>query len=276
MRKNTLILGIDVGASFTKFGLVTKQGKLLKFEQTATPQTKKKIINFLIDIIKPYQSRISGVGLGLPGRVDIKLGKIIAMSNLPLANLPIVGLIKQRINLPIKIDNDARCFTLAESLIGSGKNYSTVIGLTLGTGVGGGIVIDRQLFYGRGNAGEIGHQFIDYKKAKDLEDYLGAGRLKLTSVDYQSLEKLASQNNRTALKFWNNLGLTLGFGCLNLIHAFDPDIIILGGKQTRAFGLFYPAMLKIINKYCLVKPPKIVKSKLIDWAGIIGAALLFK
>jgi predicted NBD/HSP70 family sugar kinase len=190
--------------------------------------------------------------------------------------LPIAGLIKQKINLPIKIDNDARCFTLAEALVGSGKNYSTVIGLTMGTGVGGGIVIDGQLFHGRGNAGEIGHQFIDYKKAKDLENYLGAGNLKLTSVDYQSLEKLARQKKPTALKFWNNLGLTLGFGCLNLIHTFDPNIIILGGKQTRAFNFFYPAMMKIIKKYCLVKPPKIVKSKLIDRAGIIGAALLFK
>lgn len=278
MAKNKLILGIDVGGTYFKYGLVNSQGKITNFQQTATPKSKREIINLLIKIISLYHHQISKIGIGFPGQVDIKTGRVINVSNLPLslANTPLIKLIKQKINLPIKIDNDARCFALAEAVRGAGKNYQVVIGITIGTGVGSGIVINKKLFYGRGNAGEFGHQFIDYRKAKNLEDYSGAGRLRLTPADYQGLEKLARQKNQVASKFWHNLGLVLGFGCLNLIHFFDPDIIVMGGKQTRAFKLFYPVMMKTIKKYCRTRPPKIIKSTMIDKAGVIGATLLFK
>lgn len=276
MMKKKDILGIDVGGTYLKYGLVTPTSKLLKFEQILTPKTKAGIINQLIKIIKSKENEISKVGLGVPGPLDLKTGTILKTPNLPLSNTPIIQLLKKKFSLPIKIDNDANCFTLAESLVGEGKNYQTVVGLTLGTGVGGGIVINKKIFYGKGNAGELGHQFINYKKSEDLEELLGARSSKLTAQDYQYLEKQVKQKNKKALHFWNNLGLTLGYGCLNLIHILDPDIIILGGKQAQAFKLFYPAMIKIIKNYCLFSPPKIVKSKLMDKAGILGATLLFK
>lgn len=276
MAKNKYILGIDVGGTNTKYGLVTKRGKLLKSKQILTPKSKQKIIESLIEIIEFQRKQISKVGLGLPGRINIKAGKITDVENLPLSNTPIVKLIKQKVKLPIKIDNDARCFALAESLVGSGKNFMVVVGITLGTGVGGGIVINKKLFHGKGNAGELGHIFIDFKKVKDFEDLVGAGKLNLSAENYQILEKLARQKDKKALKFWKELGLTVGFGCLNIIHTLDPDIIILGGKQSLAFSLFKPEMMKTINKHCLTKPPKVVKSKLIDKGGIIGAAMLFK
>ncbi len=275
MKKNN-ILGIDVGGTFIKYGLVNNQGELLSFGHIKTPKTKIKIVNSLIKLIKNNQLSISKVGIGLPGRIDIKQGKVNNVANLPLSNTPIVKLIQQKINLPIKIDNDARCFALAESLIGAGKNYQIVIGLTFGSGVGGGIVINKKLYHGLGNAGELGHQFINYQEAKDLEDYVGSSRLKLTATDFENLAKNARLNNKRALNFWQQLGLTIGFGIVNIIHAFDPEIIILGGKLTKNLDLFYPIILKIVKKYSLTKLPKIVKSKLIDKAGILGAALLFK
>ncbi|MBU1130912.1 ROK family protein [Patescibacteria group bacterium] len=276
MAKNKHILGIDVGGTNTKFGLVTGRGKLVKSKQIATPKTKPKIIELLCEQIELHQKEIDKIGLGLPGPLDLKNGRILKTPNLPLADTPIVKILKQKFKLPIKIENDANCFTLAEAVIGAGKNYPTVAGLTLGTGVGGGIVIDKKIFHGRGSAGELGHLFIDFKRAADLEDLIGAKSLNLSAENYQILEKLEQQKDERALKFWKELGLTIGFGCLNIIHALDPDIIVLGGKQSLAFSLFQPEMLKTINKHCLTKPPKIVKSKLIDKAGVIGAALLFK
>lgn len=276
MKKNLYILGIDVGGTFIKYGLVNNQNKLIKSYQLATPKTKNGIINLLIKIIENNKNTVNKVGLGLPGRLDIKRGIITTVANLPLSNTPIVKLIKNQVSLPIKINNDARCFTLAESLVGSGKKHKYVIGLTLGSGVGGGIVINKKLYHGRNNAGELGHLFIDFKKAKDLEDCLGSSRLKLTVKDYKFLAKDARLKKRKALYFWRQLGLALGFGLVNIIHAFDPDIIILGGKLTKNFNLFYPQAQKIVKKYSLMKPPRIIKSKLIDKAGIIGAALLFK
>lgn len=276
MPKNKLTLGIDVGGTFIKYGLVNNQNKLSNFGQIATPKTRVMIVNLLIKLIKDHRLLINKVGVGLPGRIDIRRGEVINVANLPLSKTPIVKLIQRQLKLPIIIDNDARCFALAEALVGSGKKYRTVIGIILGSGVGGGIVLNKKLFHGRGNAGEIGHHFIDFKNNKDVEDYLGASRINFNPGDYQNLEKQAKLKNKKALNFWQNIGLTLGYTCLNLIHIFDPDIIILGGKLTKNFKLFYPETIKIINKHCLVKPPKIIKSKLIDKAGVIGAALLFK
>lgn len=276
MAKTKYILGIDLGGSNTKFGLVTRKGNLLKSEQVETPKSRQKIIELLVEIIMSRKNKIAKVGLGLPGPLDLKNGKFLTTMNLPLSNIPIVKILKQKIKLPIKIDNDANCFTLAESIIGAGKKYQTVVGLTLGTGVGGGIVINKKIFHGRGIAGELGHQFIDFKNKADLESFIGARILNLAPESYQLLEKLALKKDKGALKFWKNLGLTLGFGLVNLIYTLDPDIIILGGKQAMAFKYFSPEMMKTIKKYCLTKPPPIVKSKLIDKGGIIGAALLFK
>ena len=277
MAKTKYILGIDVGGTNIKYGLVTKQGKLHKLEQVATPKTKKAVINLLIKLIKEKRDKISGVGLGLPCPIDQKLGKTLDARNLScLSNLPIVKLLKQRVKLPIKIDNDVNCFTLAEALIGSAKNYKNVIGIALGTGLGGGIVINKKIYWGRSNAGGVGRQIIDFKNSRDSESFLGARELKLKAKDYIKLEKQARQKNKQALNFWNNLGVALGFTCLNLINVLDPDIIVLGGKQSKAFKYFKPSMDKTIKKYYYYKPTKIVKSKLIDKAGVIGAALMFK
>ncbi len=276
MVKTKHILGIDVGGTNIKYGLVTPRSQLIKSEQTLTPRTKAGIINLLVKIIYNYKSQINKIGIGLPGRLDLKQGKILHSPNLKLSGVPITSLLKKKFNFPVKIDNDANCFTLAEALIGAGKGYQNVVGLTLGTGVGGGIVINKKIYHGRSSAGELGHQFIDFRQNKELEDFLGAKKLKLSSADYQKLEQQAKKCNKQAIKFFNNLGSTLGFGLVNLIRILDPDIIILGGKQSKAYNLFRHQMTKTINKHYPAKPPKIVKSKLIDKAGIIGAALLFK
>jgi len=278
MAKNSNILGIDLGGTTIKYGLVTNRGRLLKSAETPTPKTKSKVVEKLAEIIIHHRPQISKIGFGIPGQLNLKTGATLpkSLASLPLANLPLLKILKKKFNLPMKMDNDANCFTLAEARLGAGKNCRLVVGLTLGTGVGGGLVIDKKIFHGRGIAGEFGHQFIDFKKAADLEDFVGARQLKLSAQDYQTLEKQGRQKEKRALKFWQKLGLTIGFGCLNIIHTLDPEIIIFGGKQTKAFKLFYPEMIKTINKYCLTSPPKIVKSNMIDKAGIIGAALLFK
>jgi len=276
MIKEKAILGIDVGGTSIKYGLVSKSGKISQFQEIPTPKTKMGILNELYRLIETRHDQISKIGLGLPGRLDLKQGKIIKTSNLSLKNVPIVKLIKNRFNLPVKIANDAICFSLAEAIIGAGKKYKYVVGMTLGTGVGGGIIINKQIYFGHGDAGALGHLIIDYKNNKDLEDFLGAKKLKLKPADYRRLENAARTKKTKAVKFFNRLGAFLGFCIINIIRALDPEIIILGGKQSRAFRLFLPQIIKTVHQHSSASLPKIVKSKLIDQAGIIGAALLFK
>jgi predicted NBD/HSP70 family sugar kinase len=276
MRTNKYILGIDIGGTFTKFGLIDKNWKIVKFEQTPTPPTKKAIFSLLVNKIKNYLPSINRVGIGVPGSINRQSEKILNTPNAALSGFSLTKALKQRFSLPIKMENDANCFALAEALVGSGKKYHLVVGLTLGSGVGGGIIINKKIYYGRRSAGELGHQFIDYKNNKDLESFIGAKRLKLYGEDYHRLAKLALTKNLKALAFWSKLGKTLGYGCLNIIRFLDPEIIILGGKTAQFYNLFYPELIKAVKNNYHHLPPKIIKSNLIDQAGIIGAGLLFK
>jgi len=274
MIRKKYILGIDVGGTSIKYGLVSKQGKLIKFHEVPTPKTKSAILKTLSDIIELQQEQVSKIGLGLPGKLDLKQGKIIHTPNIKLSGVAIVKLLQKKFSLPTKIDNDANCFTLAEAIAGSGKIYNHVAGLTLGTGIGGGIVINKKIYRGSGHAGRLGHLIIDCKNGKDLEGFLGAKKLKLKPLNYYKLEKDAKLKKPRAVNFFNHYGEVLGFGLINIIRTLDPEIIILGGKQSRSYSLFKPQMNKVINQYCSGRT-KIVKSKLIDQAGIIGAAMLF-
>jgi predicted NBD/HSP70 family sugar kinase len=276
MRTNKYILGIDIGGTFTKFGLIDKNWKIVKFEQIPTPPTKKAVFSLLVNKIKVYLPVINKIGIGVPGTIDRRSEKILKTPNAALSDFPLIKALKKKFNLPIKMENDANCFALAEALVGSGKKYNLVVGLTLGSGVGGGIIFNKRIYYGRRSAGELGHQFIDYKNNKDLESFIGAKKLKLNAEDYHRLAKFASAKDPDALVFWSKLGETLGYGCLNIIRFLDPEIIILGGKTAQFYNLFYQKLIKTIKNNYHHPLPKIIKSTLIDQAGIIGAGLLFK
>jgi len=269
-------LGIDIGASLTKFGLVDGNNRIKQFEQLPTPKNKKALISLLFKIIEKDRSSIKNIGIGVPGRIDTNNGKVIKTPNLPLVNCPLIKILKQKVSQPIKIENDANCFALAEASEGSGINYQSVVGITLGTGVGGGIILDKKLYRGRGSAGEIGHHIVDREHFYDLEYFSGAKSLGLQGADYQRLAAQARQKQRKALNFWNDLGCVLGLGGLNIIRFLDPEIIVLGGKTAQFFKLFKHSLFKTLKQNYSYSLPKIVQSKLIDQAGIIGATLLFK
>ncbi|PIZ48311.1 hypothetical protein COY32_00070, partial [candidate division WWE3 bacterium CG_4_10_14_0_2_um_filter_41_14] len=184
MVKNKYILGIDVGGTNIKFGLVDSRYKLVESSQIPTPKTEKAVINLLIKIIEGKKPVIKAVGIGLPGPIDLKRGIILRTPHLPIKNVPILNLIKRHINKPLKIDNDANLFTLAEATVGAGKKYKNVVGITLGTGIGGGIVINKKIYHGRNNAGEVGHQFIDSHTSKHLESFLKVNNFKRSAEDY--------------------------------------------------------------------------------------------
>src|SRR3989344_9002704 len=165
--KNTL--GIDIGGSSIKAGFLPgTRRRCLHFKARPTPKTTQAAWELLIDIIIDYcaRYRVQTIGVGCPGPLDIKRGLIINPPNLPFKNFPFKQFLEQETLLPITIDNDANVFTLAEAILGAGKKYQNVIGLTLGTGVGGGIVINKKIYHGRGNAGELGHTTINYKGPK--------------------------------------------------------------------------------------------------------------
>jgi len=283
------IIGVDLGGTNTKVGLVSLNGKIVKRTEvpTETEKGSKVVIKNILDsIIKVKKGKILGIGIGSPGPLDYKRGVITKPVNLPFRNTPLKKIVQNKFKLKTFLNNDANCFALAESLFGNAKGYNNVIGLTLGTGIGGGIVINKKIYHGRGNAAEIGHMTIDYHGPKSrcgnngcIETHAAARGLLSRSkgLNVQSaleLHKLALKNNKAAQKVFSDIGEFLGIAITNLNYAFDPDVIVLGGKISNSWKYFSKSMFATIKKRYFAKPCKVVKTGLGRDAGILGAAAL--
>ncbi|MFH0867824.1 MAG: ROK family protein [Candidatus Woesearchaeota archaeon] len=279
------IIGVDLGGTNIKTALIASDGKIIKKCEISTEAKKgtKVIINNIISSIKKVKSgKIIGIGIGSPGPLDYKKGIVTKSINLPFKNIPLKKIIQNKFKIKTCLDNDANCFVLAEAIFGSGKSYENVAGLTLGTGIGGGLVINKKIYHGRNNAAELGHITINYDGPKSrcgnngcIETHASARGI--TAIykgsEPYAIHKLALKGNKKAIETFEKMGYYLGIGLTNIIYAFDSDIIVIGGKISNAWQFFSKTMNKTIKERYFTKPCPIVKSKLKE-AGILGAAAL--
>jgi glucokinase len=279
------IIGVDLGGTNIKTALINLDGKIIKRYETKTRVNKGSVIliNNIIDSIEKVKIKnIAGIGIGSPGPLNYKTGTILKPVNLPFRNVPLRKIIQNKFETKVFLDNDANCFTLGESVFGSGRKYEDVVGITLGTGIGGGIVINKKIYHGRNNAAELGHTTINYDGPKSrcknhgcIETHVAARGIKrmFGSSNPYSIYKLALKGNKKAIKTFDSMGYYLGIGLTNIIYALDPDIIVVGGKISNSWKLFSKSMNQTIKKRYFSKPCPIVKSKLKD-AGVLGAGAL--
>jgi glucokinase len=248
--KKSLILGIDIGGTKIATGLVDFRGKVTQFYQE--PTQKKAILTQLNGIIGRYP-HFSAIGIGFPGRV-LPSGRVVHMANIPnFKSTNIKAMLEEKFKVPVTVDNDAKNFALAEATIGAGKHSNSVAGVTLGTGIGVGIVIGRKVYYGKNFlAGELGHTLM--LDGKSFEQHVKqAGRFR---------------NARQAQKYLLTL-LSM------IVRSFDPDVIVFGGGWSKLAGM--ETVLKGLLKNIHKTPVKTkVKVSRLSHAGIIGAALLAK
>jgi glucokinase len=295
--KEKYFIGLDVGATKIAAGLVTRRGKIIKKEIFKTQVQKGKRI-ILKNIIRAAESvwspKVSAVGIGMAGQCNFKTGIFLSGPNFPknFKNIKIKKILENKFKVPASLDNDAHCFTLAESILGAGKNYNDIIGITIGTGIGGGILINKKIYRGKNNtAGEIGHITIDASSPFVCScgrlghfEALCSGRAMInfykrltgkTKTTFE-IQKLAKGGDKEAQKVNSLLSKYLGLGLTNIIHIFNPEIIIIGGGLAKIKELWRPALRKIKRGviYNSLKQTKILKSKLPEDAGILGAALL--
>ncbi len=285
------ILGIDIGGTNLKGGIVTHHGKVIKVASipSEAQQGQERFLAAFHRLITLLgTTNVQSIGIGCPGPLDAKRGVIISPPNIPLKNFPLRAYCARRYHLRTTIDNDANAFVLAEAIYGEGKKYRSVIGLTLGTGVGGGIVINKTIEHGRGNAGEFGFVTLAMDgprgRAGDrgsLQEYLRGEpmwmlrkKLGLGTYSSKAIERLGRRRKRKALQYWKIFGERLGIGIASMVHVLDPDIIVLGGKISKAFPFFKKSLLAEVHDRTIFPPPPIRPTTLGDHAGIIGAALL--
>ncbi|MFZ9847461.1 MAG: ROK family protein [Flavobacteriales bacterium] len=297
-----MILGIDIGGTTIKLGVVDEKGNILtasKFPTEPWTNPAEKLIELIEKECTKFQKEysIEGVGIGVPGQISADKESILELTNIPSLNGFALRSEVQKVlpKLKVVIENDARCAAMGELQFG-GHGFDSFVLMTLGTGVGGGVVINRKIFTGAsGNAGEIG--MIPVGKGKYLEEYVGQrqivqyatdllqDKLYLTSVLKQdpdlSVEKIyfaaTDFNDSCAKAVFKYAGTLIGEALLSIIHLYDVHNIVIGGGVGNAFDLIKPAaetVLKhrLMNYY--YKDLKIVKASNQSDTGIIGAASL--
>ena len=283
--KQIFSIGVDVGGSKINAMLFDlRKNEIVRRQTIATPKKKKKLLNQLIQLIENViagvpKSRIAGIGLGIAGEIDFQKGILLNSPNLKFLNgTRPARTVEKYFKLKTGMDNDANCFALAEARLGAGRSFKNVVGITLGTGVGGGIVINGSLYHGvYGSAGEVGWMILD--GTRTFEDLASEKFIK--SISHESpinLEAKARRGDKKALKVYETLGTNLGLGIANIVNVMDPELIILGGGLASAAGLFLPQARKTAKKHIISplsrRKLKIVLAKLGKNAGAVGAALL--
>lgn len=280
------IIGVDIGGTTIKAGVVSKS-KVIKKIKLKTEANKSEAIvikNILYSIEELMNENVDSICIGCPGPLNYKTGLIGKTPNLPLGGVNLKKIIENKFKKTVYIDNDANCFALAEAVLGGGKRYENIVGLTLGTGLGSALVIDKKIYHGKIFATEIGHMTINFNGPKSrcgndgcLESYVSVrgilSRAKSLNVkSVEELSNLASLENKRALAVWKETGFYLGIGIANVINILNPEIIIIGGQIAKAWPYFNKKMKDTVDKRALFSC-KLVKSELKD-AGILGAALL--
>jgi len=306
------IIGLDIGATKIRGGLIEKKpsfasSKLRKGKKkiikrielpTQAKKTKQIVLKNIFHAVEGlWTKNIEAIGIGVAGQVDYKKGLVLRAANFSpsFSNVPLGKILNRKFKVPVFIDNDAHLFTLAESVYGEAQKHKFVIGITLGTGIGGGIVINKKIYRGMNNAaGEVGHMIIDTSslktklrcgcgKGNHWEAYAsGQAMVKLykhftgRNQNTFKIEEEAKGGGEIARTVINIMVDFLAQGLANIIHILNPEIIAIGGGLSRVDILISPAIYetKKLLLYPSLAKTKIVKSKLGQDAGILGAALI--
>lgn len=286
MKKHHSIIGIDLGG--TKIALARFDAKTMEREDMkiiATPKTSyEEVETAVLDAIDSMKKENTvGIGIGVPGLVDRASGVIKIMPNIPGSeNRDLASVIKQETELPVALANDAGCFTLAEAIDGAGKGHKIVIGITMGTGVGGGIVIDQKLFTGsHGFAAEIGHMLLQPGEPPyptknlrgEVEQFLsGTAMGKRCDAARKPEDYLEGE-----VCEWMRPEIfrEVAWMVTNLTHLLDPSVIIFGGSAGRALKPHLASIKKELKGWMLPDAPipELVIGTLDD-AATRGAAIL--
>jgi glucokinase len=319
------VIGVDLGGTNIVVGVLPMDGGTgevlaLKVEPTEPQRGAKYVVDKIVLLIEEARAEVvsqfggtrndfAGIGIGSPGPLNRETGTVINTPNLGWRNFPLRDLVGNAVNLPAVLDNDANCATYGEWWLGAGRNVDTLIGLTLGTGIGGGIVLNGEIFHGVSDAaGEIGHTTIEVNGRRCpcgnygcleayasgpaiaaravegiesgaesmLADLVNGDLSKITAATvYEAViigDPYANEVMRETAKF-------LGAGVGNIINIFNPEMVVIAGGVTKAGDhLFVPLKAEVRRRAfkSALDACQIVAATLPGTAGVIGAAGVFK
>ncbi|WP_413173398.1 ROK family protein [Anabaena azotica] len=285
------VIGIDLGGTAIKLGRFTEDGNCLQSLTVDTPQpaTPEAVLSAIVDAITQIDpdNQTIAIGVGTPGPADAA-GRVakVAINLAGWHDVPLADWLEAKTNKPTILANDANCAGLGEAWLGAGRNFQNLILLTLGTGVGGAVILDGKLFVGhQGAAAELGlitlnpdGPMCNSGNQGSLEQYTCISAIRSrTGKEPAELGKLAQNGDPESLTFWQDYGKDLGIGLTSLIYVLTPQAVIIGGGISASFEFFYPAMQAEIEKRVLPTSRlglQILLAELGNSAGMVGAAKL--
>ena len=301
-----LIFAADLGGTHLRAATVDQNGRIHSRFKQNTPQVAdaSAIVDAIVSAVREFQKagEISAVSLVVPGTVKVEEGAVVKAPNLPcLDGFPLAAALTEQLGLPAILENDANAAAVGEMWQGAAVGCKTIICVTLGTGVGGGIILDGKLWRGvDGSAAEIGHMCVDpfggvactCGSRGCLEVFASATAIVrmtreasprypdsvLEGVDDLTAEMIfeaGQQDDELALEIFRRMGVYLGIGLANLINILNPEIIVIGGGVVNGWALFEKHMHQQVEERAFpLLRVKIVRAKCGDDAGLLGAARL--
>ena len=245
-----MIIGVDLGGTNITIGAFTEE-KFQKRETFSTPSDKnlEESISIFKDTIRPFTNqKVKGIGIGVPSVVDTHKGIVYNVANIPSwEKVYLKDLLEEEFNIPIFLNNDANCFTLGEKMFGEGKPYKNMVGITLGTGVGAGLIIDGNLYEGTNTgAGEIGEfPYLD----GIYEHYCASNFFTMNGTNGKIAAEKALHGDQESAELWHQYGKHLGRLIHTVLLAYDPEAIIFGGSTSKAYSLFEKGMNESLEKF---------------------------
>lgn len=289
---------IDLGGTNCKIAVFNEEGTLITSWKTSSkpfsnPENFLSAIKAELLRFEEFKS-FSAISIGVPGLISAD-GVVVVSPNFPeWKELKVKQLIEQEFSCPVYVENDANLFVLGEGFAGSAKEYSSYVGITIGTGIGGGIVIDGKLLKGaKGMAGEIGHMVIHPAGPECgcgnkgcLEAYssglaMKRQMLQLTGLELEAIEiyGLAKKGDKKAQKVFEKSAYHLGIGIANIVNVLDVPCIVIGGGISSAFDIMEDSIKKGFKDHTFkihFETVKIVQSQLKDLSSLYGAFSLIK
>jgi glucokinase len=277
----TTIIGIDLGATNIRGATVTDNSHSgivsRRIRSEGTEEEVLEDVYRVADQLINQHQHIQAIGIGVPSVVDVEQGIVYDVQHIPSwKEVHLKKLMEARYHLPVYVNNDANCFALGEYYFGKGKNSDSLTGLTLGTGLGAGIITNGKLYSGYNcGAGEIG--CITYLD-NNLEFYCsGSFFQNVHQLNGLQVYEAAQQGEEQALKLYAELGKHIGEAIKMTMYAYDPQVIVLGGSVSHAYEYFHKSMWAQLESFAYQKSVQRLKIEVseLENSGILGAAALF-
>jgi glucokinase len=273
-----MVIGVDLGGTNIRGG-IENHGKVYypKRELFNTQRLFEQTLIQLFDFIRPMiQPGVKGIGIGVPSVVDVEKGIVFNVANIPSwQRVPLKDILEHEFGIPVCVNNDVNCFALGEHQFGLAKGLKNVVGVSSGTGLGAGIIINDRLFHGHNcGAGEIGLlPYLDH-----TVEYYASGNLFSTfyNTTAEEAHKLALSGDAKALESWREFGKHLGEALKSVVYVYDPEAIVLGGSLSKAYNFFSDAMNSSLQDFAYpqsIKRLRVYQSVNAD-ITLLGAAAL--